>query len=596
MCETLEERNLLSGAEFLTTNDFVVRDDALFTTDAAPGFFSLPDSSSEGNFGDGASDNGHTVMGLDDFWADGRFARFAGRSFTSVILDTGINPNSNFFGPDLDSNGVPDRIVYQYDFANNDNDATDLTGHGSNVASAVASSNSTYRGVAPEAGIIALRVFNDAGQGSFTWLEQSLQWVISHAQQYNIASVNMSLGDSQNWAARGSMYGIGDELAVLAQMGVIVVAAAGNSFFQFGGAMGMAYPAADPNVISVGAVYGQTGGSYSYGSGAQATTSRAGAITPFSQRSPLLDIFAPGAPILGAGQGSSTVSMHGTSQASPQIAGVAVLAQQMATELLGRRLNLQEFRSLLVNTGTNIFDGDDEVDNVANTNRAYRLVNVHALGEAIWAMRPASQPVPTGNHLPTLTTITDLTGAVEGRRAIVTYEMLAAAADDADSDGDAIGFRIQSVNSGTLTLNGRLVRTGMTVINPGDSLVWTPANNATGLQSAFTVVAHDGEAASSTAVPVRINLAVSNAFASSSRSLSIVGAPGASNEGTGEASELDQAAEPVAAVQAMEFVANPTGQIGLRLSGIDRSDAGGVTLKRLMGIESGAESMFRRAA
>ena len=54
-----------------------------------------------------------------------------------VILDTGIDLDHPFFGPDLDGDGVSDRIVYHYDFAatpltnyndptsNDDNDASD---------------------------------------------------------------------------------------------------------------------------------------------------------------------------------------------------------------------------------------------------------------------------------------------------------------------------------------------------------------------------------------------------------------------------------------------------------------------------------------
>ena len=33
-----------------------------------------------------------------------------------MILDTGMDLNHPFFGPDADSNGVADRIAYHYDF------------------------------------------------------------------------------------------------------------------------------------------------------------------------------------------------------------------------------------------------------------------------------------------------------------------------------------------------------------------------------------------------------------------------------------------------------------------------------------------------
>ncbi len=47
---------------------------------------------------------------------------------------------------------------------------------------------------------------------------------------------------------------------------------------------------------------------------------------------------------------------------------------------------MSEFESLLGTTGATIFDGDDEDDNVTNTQQSYRRVDVLALGEAIWEM------------------------------------------------------------------------------------------------------------------------------------------------------------------------------------------------------------------
>ncbi|MBY0396441.1 MAG: S8 family serine peptidase, partial [Thermoleophilia bacterium] len=200
-------------------------------------------------------DNGHALMGLTQMWADPRFSRYHGAGLRTVILDTGINVSSPFFGPDNDGNGIADRIVYQYDFADRDGDASDTLGHGSNVAAAAASSDEAFGGVAADAGIIALRVFDDTGAGNFMLLERGLQWVVSNAARYNIASVNMSLGDGLFWESAVTLYNIGDELATLAAMGVIVTAAAGNGFYEGGSRFGLSYPAADPSVIAVGAVY-----------------------------------------------------------------------------------------------------------------------------------------------------------------------------------------------------------------------------------------------------------------------------------------------------------------------------------------------------
>ena len=138
------------------------------------------------------------LINVDDFLSAPRFAGIDGSGFAAVILDTGIDLDHDFFGPDGDGDGIADRIVFQYDFADGDADASDHHGHGSNVSSIVASSDSRYTGVAPGADIIHLKVFTDSGAGSFAYIEQALQWVVDNATAYNIASVNMSLGDGGN--------------------------------------------------------------------------------------------------------------------------------------------------------------------------------------------------------------------------------------------------------------------------------------------------------------------------------------------------------------------------------------------------------------
>ncbi len=328
------------------------------------------------------------LINLNAFRADPRFAGIDGHGFSSVIIDTGIDLNHPFFGPDADSNGIADRIVYQYDFSgSNDSDASDVDGHGSNVASIVASQDATYTGMAPATNIIALKVFTDSGSGSFADVEEALQWVVANATTYNIASVNMSLGDSGNYNVSNSLYGLGDELAALNAENVIVVSAAGNDYFE-NQTQGVSYPASDPNSLAVGAVWdGNDGGPIDWADGAIDNTTGADRITSFSQRSTTMtSVFAPGAFITGANQSGGTVTEAGTSQASPHIAGIATLAQQLATQVLGRRLSMSEFTSLLNSTGVTIFDGDDEDDNVTNTQQSYRRVDVLALGNAIWSM------------------------------------------------------------------------------------------------------------------------------------------------------------------------------------------------------------------
>jgi len=332
------------------------------------------------------------LVRLDELRSSQLFAGINGSGFSVVILDTGIDLDHPFFGADADDDGISDRIVYSYDFSGeNDSDASDHSGHGSNVSSIVASSDSQLTGMAPGASIIHLKVFPDSGGGATGRdIEEALQWVVAHAAEYNIASINMSLGygnfsyvrNNTSWA---------DEFTALESLDVITVAAAGNSYYSVDSVTGISAPAADPGVIAVGAVFDRNIGRVSYGSGATAETSGPDVITPFSQRHPyLVDVFAPGAPITGAGPTGGLLTQHGTSQATPHVAGAAALAQQLAVQELGRRLTVDEFRHLLSTSSATIHDGDDENDNVDNTDEDYPRLDLVSMAYGIRQMRPGS--------------------------------------------------------------------------------------------------------------------------------------------------------------------------------------------------------------
>jgi VCBS repeat-containing protein len=363
-----------------------------------------PDIAVEGAATVTGTTNSTELAQIDKLTQDPLFANIKGQGLTTVIIDTGIDVDHPLFGADKNGDGVADRIVYQYDFADNDIDASDKTGHGSNVSSIISS-------IAPDSNIIALKVFKDDGTGSFANLETALQWVAKNAKTYNVGAVNISLGDNGNWNTANSRYGIGDELAALANQNIITSAATGNSFFEDISTQGNAYPAADPNVIGVGAVWA-TGATtpQKFVGGAIDYTAAPDRIASFSQRSSTLnDVFAPGIFINGANATGGTSLLGGTSQATALVSGIATLAQQIAQAKLGRKLSVAEFRNLLATTSTPIKDGDDENTNVNPSGLTFPRINALALAEGILKLNPAapidnSTPA-TGNNSPTPPTL-----------------------------------------------------------------------------------------------------------------------------------------------------------------------------------------------
>lgn len=338
------------------------------------------------------------VVNVEQLRSDPRFSEVDGRGYTVVVLDTGIDLDHPAFGPDANGDGVADRIVFHRDFSGEgDGTADDVQGHGTHVASTVGSSEAAYPGVAPGVNIVALQVLDNNGSGGSQGIERALQWVIANQSAFNIVAVNLSLGDNSNLNSPISSYA-SDEFTALQQLGVITIAAAGNSYFEFQ-AEGVSYPAADPNAIAVGATFDANVGFFG-GGGPTAFTTDVDRLVPFSQRSDVMtQIFAPGAIITGAAPGGGSVGLSGTSMAAPHIAGIAALAQQIADQYLGRRLSPDEFLNLLTSTAVIINDGDDEDDNVVNTGDNYNRVDVLALANAIVALGGGGvAPPPVDNR------------------------------------------------------------------------------------------------------------------------------------------------------------------------------------------------------
>jgi hypothetical protein len=332
------------------------------------------------------------LIGLTRLRNDPRFAGIDGSGFSVAVLDTGLDAGHPFISPNFRA---------FVDFVEGRNGAYDSGTHGTHVAGTVGARDENI-GVAPDVGLIGVRAI-----GAFTALQNSLQWVLDNRARYNIIAVNMSLGensfltDNAQINGRGGVFvAINDLIRRLENAGVTVVSAGGNSYFTEQ-RPGVAFPAIS-STINVGAVWQDSSNSnIQFRSGAADFTTGADRITSFSQRlddpNNIFDsLFAPGAFITSTVPGGGLDGSAGTSQASPHVAGAVALMQEAALQFAGRQLSPAEIVEIMRSTADTIFDGDDENDNVQNTNTSYRRLNIYNAISEIKRRSEGTAPPPPG--------------------------------------------------------------------------------------------------------------------------------------------------------------------------------------------------------
>lgn len=204
------------------------------------------------------------------------------------ILDTGID----YTHPDLSSNFVKGRNFTTDDVS----DYVDKDGHGTHCAGIIAGCDNDIGiiGVAPKASLYMGKVISDDGKGSIQNVIEGIRWAIN--QKVDILS--MSIG-----VAKEPTEELHEVISDARKAGIILVAATGNENTN------VCYPAAYPEVISVGAI--------------SQDLQRAG----FSNYGEKLDVMAPGVDIYSTYPINSYAKLSGTSMATPIVAGVIALLQ-----------------------------------------------------------------------------------------------------------------------------------------------------------------------------------------------------------------------------------------------------------------------------
>jgi hypothetical protein len=338
---------------------------------------------------------------------------YRGTGYSVAIIDTGINYNDPNLG-----GGYGKRVVGGYNFANNTTDPMDDNGHGTFVASEIASSSSTLSGLAPNVNLIALKVLDSTGSGTYGNVQNALDWVVAHAAQYHIVAINLSLG-SGNYTVNPYTF-LESDFATLTSEGIFIGVAAGNDYYTDGSTPGLAFPAISPNVVSVGAVWDGNFGAVSWASGAKDLTTSADKIASFSQRSSALSILAPGAVLTGDALNGGTTQMAGTSMATPVIVGAAVILHEaLDFASLGANAKQAYILSLMQSTGQAVVDASNGTDNVGHTGLTFKRINLAAAVAAIAPAPPgpaiaigavADQTVTSGHAISVTVPTSDASG------------------------------------------------------------------------------------------------------------------------------------------------------------------------------------------
>ncbi len=236
--------------------------------------------------GGGGGDDGQTTP-----WGIDRIGGATASSGTAWVIDTGIDLDH----PDL--NVDTDRSV---SYASNT--ADDGNGHGTHVAGTIAAIDNDQGvvGVAAGATVVAVKVLDDRGSGSYSDVIDGIDYVAANASSGDVA--NLSLGG-------GTSDAVDDAVRNAADQGVLFAIAAGND-----GADANNYSPARVEYNNVWTV---------------SATDDTDTFASFSNWSgptdPPIEYAAPGVDVLSLWYDGGTNTISGTSMASPHVAGLLLV-------------------------------------------------------------------------------------------------------------------------------------------------------------------------------------------------------------------------------------------------------------------------------
>src|SRR5579864_3603142 len=200
-------------------------------------------------------DNAPSAVNAEVAWQ----SNYIGTGIGVALIDSGVNSH-----PDLYTGVLPvSRVVYNQSFVSGTSSTADQYGHGTHIAGLIAGDglastglafSQTFKGIAPGANIINLRVLNANGGATDSQVIAAINQAISLKSKYNIRVMNLSLGRAVYESYKLDPLCKAVEKAW--QNGIVVVVAAGNNgrYLPTSGYGTVTVPGNDPYVITVGAM------------------------------------------------------------------------------------------------------------------------------------------------------------------------------------------------------------------------------------------------------------------------------------------------------------------------------------------------------
>lgn len=221
-----------------------------------------------------------------------------GTGLMAWVIDTGIDLDH----PDLNVNvGLSANFVWR-----GKNSPNDGNGHGTHVAGTIGAIDNECDvvGVAAGATVVAVRVLDNSGSGSYSGVIAGVDYVATNANYGDVA--NMSLGGPKSDALNAAVVGA-------AKVGVLFALAAGNSSENANDYSPAS--AEDPNIYTVSAI------------------DREGNFAWFSNYgNPPVYCAAPGVDVLSTKRGGGTTTYSGTSMAAPHVAGLLLFGTPLGSK------------------------------------------------------------------------------------------------------------------------------------------------------------------------------------------------------------------------------------------------------------------------